>query len=37
VTTLVVQPNPTAGEILGFDERTTAALAEHIVQEMACY
>ena len=37
VTTLVVQPNPAAGEILGFDERTTVALAEHIVQEMASY
>jgi DNA-binding response OmpR family regulator/glycine cleavage system H lipoate-binding protein len=37
VTTLVVQPDLTADDILGFDERTTAALAEHIVQEMAAY
>jgi len=37
VTTLVVQPQPASGELLGFDERTTLALAEHIVQEMASY
>jgi DNA-binding response OmpR family regulator len=37
VTTLVVQPQPASGDLLGFDERTTLALAEHIVQEMASY
>jgi DNA-binding response OmpR family regulator len=37
VTTLVVQPDPSASGILGLDERTTTALARHIVEEMASY
>jgi hypothetical protein len=37
VTTLEVQPDPIGGGLGGLDERTTAALAEHIAQEMASY
>ena len=37
VTTLMVQPDSTEGGFSGFDRRTTGALAEHIVQEMASY
>ena len=37
VTTLVVQPAEAAAGLDGLDERTVAALAEHIVQEMASY
>jgi len=37
VTTLVVQPNSAKNDFSGLDVRTTAALAEHIVQEMASY
>jgi DNA-binding response OmpR family regulator len=37
VTTLEVQPDPIGGGLAGLDERTTAALAEHIAQEMASY
>ena len=38
ITTLVVQPPSPGDRCLEFDERTTAALAEHIAQEMAlCY
>ena len=37
VTTLVVQPDPVGGVFAGFDDRTTAALARHIAQEMASY
>jgi DNA-binding response OmpR family regulator len=37
VTTLVVQPDPSGGMFAGFDERTTAALAQHIVDEMVSY
>jgi CheY-like chemotaxis protein len=36
VTTLVMQPDP-SGMFAGFDDRTTAALARHIVDEMASY
>ena len=36
VTTLNVQPDPVGG-FAGLDGRTTAALAEHIVREMASY
>jgi hypothetical protein len=36
VTTLVVQPDP-AGLIAGFDDRTTAALGEHVVGEIVSY
>lgn len=36
VTTLAVQPD-TVGGIAGLDARTTTALAEHIVREMASY
>jgi len=35
VISLEVQPNCGEGGLLGFDERTTEALAEHIVREMA--
>ncbi|MBN2474424.1 MAG: response regulator [Pirellulales bacterium] len=37
VTTLVVQPEANRGRMACFDRRTTAALVEHIVQEMASY
>jgi len=37
VTTLVVQPDPDGGTFAGLDDRTTAALAKHIAQEMASY
>jgi len=37
VTTLDVQPDPIGGGLAGLDDRTTAALAEHIVQEIASY
>ena len=36
ITTLAVQPDAMGG-IAGFDARTTAALADHIVREMAVY
>ncbi|MHB0955713.1 MAG: response regulator [Pirellulaceae bacterium] len=36
ITTLAVQPDAMGG-IAGFDSRTTAALADHIVREMAVY
>ncbi len=36
VTTLAVQPDAVGG-LSGLDGRTTAALAEHIVREMASY
>ena len=36
VTTLAVQPDAIGG-LAGLDERTTAALADHIVREMASY
>ena len=35
VTTLEVQPDPSGGGFLALDDRTTEALAEHIVREMA--
>ncbi len=37
VTTLEVQPCPGGGGLAGLDERTAAALAHHIAQEMASY
>ena len=37
VTTLLVQPDATGTGLGRFDARTTAALAQHIVQEMATY
>ena len=37
VTALRVQPSPADPGFLGLDARTTDALAEHIVQEMASY
>lgn len=37
VTALEVQPDPSGAGFLGLDERTTSALAEHIVKEMASY
>jgi len=37
VTTLEVQPGPDGAGLTGLDERTAAALAEHIAQEMASY
>ncbi len=37
VTLLEVQPGPTGSGLTGLDDRTTAALAEHIAQEMASY
>ena len=37
VTTLEVQPDPTGAGLAGLDDRTAAALAEHISQEMASY
>jgi CheY-like chemotaxis protein/glycine cleavage system H lipoate-binding protein len=37
VTTLLVQPDPETGGLVGLDDRTTEALAEHIVQEMISY
>ncbi len=37
VTTLLVQPDPETGGLVGLDDRTTEALAEHIVQEMVSY
>jgi hypothetical protein len=36
ITTLAVQPDAMGG-IAGFDARTTTALADHIVREMAAY
>jgi hypothetical protein len=36
VTTLAVQPDVVGG-LAGLDRRTTAALADHIVREMASY
>ena len=37
VATLAVQADKDDGKFVGFDDRTTEALAEHIVQEMASY
>jgi len=37
VTALEVQPDPSGAGFLGLDDRTTNALAEHIVKEMASY
>jgi len=37
ITTLLVQPDPVGGGLVGLDERTTEALAEHIVREMTSY
>lgn len=37
ITTLVVQPGPSADGLAGLDDRTTEALAEHLVQEMVSY
>jgi DNA-binding response OmpR family regulator len=37
VTTLVVQPDLNGGLLAGLDQRTTAALAKHIVEEMESY
>jgi hypothetical protein len=37
VTTLTVQPDAGGSDLAGLDDRTTAALAEHIVQEMGSY
>ena len=37
VTTLEVQPDTIGGGFAGFDERTSEALAEQLVQEMASY
>jgi len=37
VTTLEVQPDPNGAGLAGLDERTAAALAGHIAQEMASY
>lgn len=37
VTTLVVQPATEEGGLCGFSARTTAALAEHIVNDLASY
>ena len=37
VTNLEVQPDPVGGGLAGLDERTAAALAEHIAQEMSSY